>query len=98
MKINKSLLRTVAGTGLLASLYAGAAQAGGFSRGTAETDLLYEDGNFNIRFDARVVVPHQEFKTNANPALVGTNFYETYIVPSGAVKFNVTDNFRCAGT
>ena len=76
----------------------GAAQAGGFSRGTADTDLLFEEGNFNMRVDARVVVPTQKFSTNANPALVGTNFYDNYIIPSAAVKFDITDNLRCEGT
>ena len=76
----------------------GAAQAGGFSRGTADTDLLFEEGNFNMRFDARVVVPSQKFKTNINPALVGTNPYGNYIIPSAAVKFDITHNLRCEGT
>ena len=67
-------------------------------RGTADTDLLFEDENFNMRVDAQVVVPNQKFSVNVNPALVGTNFYGTYIVPSAAVKFNVTNNLRCAGT
>lgn len=92
------LFKSAFGAGLLSLAAAGAAEAGGFSRGTAATDLLYEEGNFNMRFDVRVTVPNQKFKTNVNPALVGTNLYETYAVPSGAVKFNVTDNLRCVGT
>ena len=96
--MKRSLLKTVAWAGLLAAGMVNAAFAGGFSRGTAATDLLYEDGNFNMRFDARVVVPHQTFSANVNPALVGTSFYETYIIPSAAVKFNISDNLRCAGT
>jgi len=93
----KGALKTVAWAGLL-SMAVGVAYAGGFSRGTAPTDLLYEDGNFNMRFDTRVVVPHQEFSKNANPALVGTSFYETYVIPSAGVKFNITDTVRCVGT
>ena len=46
-----------------------------------------------MRVDARVVVPTQKFSVNANPALVGTNPYDTYMIPSAAVKFNITDNF-----
>jgi long-chain fatty acid transport protein len=96
--MNKMRLKALVGGGLISLAVIGVAQAGGFSRGTADTDLLYEDGNFNTRFDARVVVPTQKFSANVNPALVGTNFYGTYIIPSASIKFNLTDNFRCAGT
>ena len=90
--MRNSLLKPVVGAGLLSLTVVGIAQAGGFSRGTADTDLLFEDGNFNMRVDARVVVPTQKFSVNANPALVGTNTYDTYMIPSAAVKFNITDN------
>ena len=97
--MRNSLLKAVVGVGLLTLAAAmGAAQAGGFTRGTADTDLLFEDGNFNMRVDARVVVPTQKFSTNANPALVGTNFYGTYIIPSAAVKFDLNHNLRCEST
>jgi long-chain fatty acid transport protein len=97
MKTNPSILKAA----WVAALTVGAigvAHAGGFGRGTADTDLLYEEQNFNMRVDARVVVPHQEYSANANPALVGTNFYGTYIIPSGAVKFNLNEYLRCDGT
>ena len=74
--MHNSLLTSVAGVALLSLASAGAAHAGGFSRGTADTDLLFEEGNFNMRVDARVVVPTQKFSANINPALVGTNSYE----------------------
>ncbi|EKF16929.1 aromatic hydrocarbon degradation protein [Nitratireductor pacificus] len=80
----------------------GAAQAGGFSRGTADTDILYEDGNFNLRAGAIIVVPTQKFKTAPslapNPALVGTDYLDTYVIPSAAAKFKISDNLSCAGT
>lgn len=80
----------------------GAAQAGGFSRGTADTDILYEDGNFNLRAGAIIVVPTQKFKTGVggttSGGVVGTNYLDTYVIPSGAVKFKVSDNLSCAGT
>jgi long-chain fatty acid transport protein len=94
----RSLLKAVAWAGLVWVGMASVAEAGGFSRGTAPTDLLYEDGNFNMRFDARAVIPHQTFKTSANPALVGTSFYDEYLIPSAGVKFNISENLRCAGT
>lgn len=80
----------------------GAAQAGGFSRGTADTDILYEDGNINFRAGVIVVVPTQKFKTGVggttSGGVVGTDYLDTYAIPSGAVKFRVSDNLSCAGT
>lgn len=96
--MKRSHLTTLALSGLATIALMGAAHAGGFSRGTADTDTLFESENFNIRFDERVVFPNQKFSVNANPALVGTNFYGTYTIPSVAVKFNVSDNLRCEGT
>jgi long-chain fatty acid transport protein len=97
MKTNPSILKALCAT-VLALGTIGAAHAGGFSRGTADTDLLYEEENFNMRVDARVVVPNQEFSANVVPGLVGTNFYGTYIIPYGTVKFNLNEYLRCAGT
>lgn len=37
---------------LSAAAFAGAANAGGFSRGEADTDILYEDGTVVIRSGA----------------------------------------------
>lgn len=81
---------------LAASL--GGAHAGGFSRGTADTDILYEDGNFNLRAGAVIVVPTQKFTKAVNPALVGTNYLDTYVIPSAAVKFRISDSLSCAAT
>ena len=74
------------------------AQAGGFSRGTADTDILYEDSNFNLRAGATIVVPSRKFTVNPAPGNVGTSYTNTYVVPSGAIKLNVTDDLRCAAT
>jgi long-chain fatty acid transport protein len=76
-----------------------AAQAGGFGRGTADTDLIYEDGNFNIRAGVTIVSPSRKFTSNpGSPALVGTDYTSTYVIPSAAIKLNITDDLRCAGT
>ena len=91
------LVRILSATTVLAAAI-GSAQAGGFSRGTADTDILYEDGNFNMRAGAIIVVPTQKFSKSVNPALVGTDYLDTYVIPSGAVKIKMTDNLSCAGT
>lgn len=74
------------------------AYAGGFTRGNADTDILYEDGNFNMRAGVTVVVPTRKYTANLNPAVIGTDYADTYIIPSAAVKMKITDNLACAGT
>ena len=37
----------------------GTAAAGGFSRGTADTDILFEQGNFNMRSSVTIVSPNR---------------------------------------
>jgi long-chain fatty acid transport protein len=92
------ILKTAALAGLSAMAAAGVAQANGFARGTADTDILYEDGNFNFRAGATYVSPSREYTRNGNPALVGTKYTNDYIIPSAAFKLNVVDGFRCAGS
>ncbi len=99
-------------TGLFAAI--GAANAGGYSRGTADTDLLFEEGNFNMRVGMSVVMPQRKYKTLTAPVTGGSVFYgltpgqtyaatdgkysQTYEIPSMAVKFNIAEDLRCAGT
>ncbi|WP_315919773.1 OmpP1/FadL family transporter [Mesorhizobium sp. SP-1A] len=94
-------LKALLGASCAALAVVGTAQAGGFARGTADTDILFEDGNFNMRAGVTYVSPHREFskvQPGANPALLGTSYTDAYAVPSFAAKVNLTDNFRCAGT
>ncbi len=99
----------------------GTASAGGYSRGTADTDLIFEEGNFNMRAGVAVVMPQRGYATltappgaaipppatgfPASPVVPNQtykstdgNYSELYAIPSTAVKFNLTDDLRCAGT
>lgn len=96
--MNKTLLKSLLGATCLSLAMVGAASAGGFARGNADTDLIYEDGNFNMRSSLTYVSPSREYTRNGNPALVGTEYTDDYVIPSFAVKLNVVDNFRCAAT
>lgn len=96
--MNNRRLKALLGAGCFSLALMGSAHAGGFSRGSADTDILFEDGNFNMRAGMTYVSPRREFTKNPNPKLVGTSFTDAYTVPSAAVKFNLTDNLRCAGT
>ena len=77
------------------------ANAGGFSRGSADTDILYEDGNFNLRAGVTYVNPTRKIVKGLAPlggSLVGTNYTDPYFIPTAAVKINLTDDARCAAT
>jgi long-chain fatty acid transport protein len=84
---------------LAVTAVATAANAGGFSRGTADTDILYEDGNFNLRAGATYVSPSRKYSSvPLNSEFVGYDAYNSYMIPSAAIKLNATDDFRCTGT
>ena len=94
----RGIFKTVAALLAVSAVSISMAQAGGFSRGTADTDILYEEGNFNIRAGATIVSPTRKYTANGNPALVGTDYTTTYVIPSAAIKLNISDDLRCAGT
>lgn len=96
MKFDRIAAAVLGGGMVLAA--AGAASAGGFSRGSADTDILFEPDNFAARFGVTVVSPTREYTANANPALVGTSYTDTYVVPSIAFKARLFDPLSCAGT
>ncbi|QKV17741.1 outer membrane protein transport protein [Oricola thermophila] len=89
-----------------ATALSGGAMAGGFNRGTADTDILFEDGNFNIHAAAAYVNPTRTY-TATGPALgglvpansnVGTDYADSYVIPSFAMSLKVTEELRCAAT
>ncbi|MFC6488061.1 outer membrane protein transport protein [Nitratireductor sp. GCM10026969] len=84
------------------ALVAASAQAGGFSRGTADTDILYDEGNFSFRAGAIIAAPRQEYTANpggsTSGGVVGQNYLDTYVIPTAAVKFGFSENLACAGT
>ena len=55
----------LAGCATLAAV--GTARAGGFHRGTADTDLIFEEGNFNMRAGVTIVMPQRGYETLTVP-------------------------------
>jgi long-chain fatty acid transport protein len=92
----------LAGCATLAAM--GQAGAGGFTRGTADTDIIFEEANFNMRAGVTLVSPSRGYETITSPLLGGTvstsdgDHIDGYAVPNMAIKFNLTDDLRCAGT
>lgn len=74
------------------------ANAGGYSRGGADTDILYEDGGFNMRSDVTFVSPSREYSRSPTPGIVGTESSTSYVAPSFAVKLKIAEPLSCAGT
>ncbi len=80
---------------LALSVMAGSALAGGFSRGTADTDILFEKGNVAVRMGVAVVAPTQDI------VFLGANIgssLQTYYVPNFGAKIQITDAAACAAT
>lgn len=71
------------------------ANAGGFARGEADTDILYEDGAYVSRGGVTYVSPHRSFATIDGADASDSRFSQDYAVPSFAAKWRMSDNFSC---
>lgn len=82
----------------MATVAAGVAHAGGFARGTADTDILYEDGRVVLHSGATYVAPSRAFETVSGRPLSDDGMTGNYWVPSLAAKIGISDSFSCAVT
>lgn len=94
--MNISRLKALLGATALTIVAASAAQAGGFSRGTADTDILFEEGNV-ARAGVTVVVPNRSKDTFAGQPASGFE-NPAYAIPSAAAKVQISSDLACAGT
>ncbi len=92
------LMKTTALGLIAACAFVGGAQAGGFARGEADTDILYEDGTVAARGGWVYVMPDRAFDTIRGSDATDDAYSESYGIPSFAAKFRATDNFSCAIT
>jgi long-chain fatty acid transport protein len=92
------LMKTTALGLIAACAFVGGAQAGGFARGEADTDILYEDGTVAGRGGWVYVMPHRSYETINGAASSDGSYSDSYGIPSFAAKFRATDNFSCAIT
>lgn len=92
-------LKKTTALGLIAACaFVGGAQAGGFSRGEADTDILYEDGEVAARGGYVYVMPQRGYDTINGASSSDGDFTQNYSVPNFAAKFRASDNFSCALT
>jgi long-chain fatty acid transport protein len=92
-------LKKTTALGLIAACaFVGGAQAGGFARGEADTDILYEDGEVAARGGYVYVMPQRGYETISGSSSSDDDFTQNYSVPSFSAKFRASDNFSCALT
>jgi long-chain fatty acid transport protein len=89
-------------TGLVAivaaGVSAGSAFAGGFSRGQANTDILFEEGTANVNAGFFYVSPQVTYSTIGGAKATDPRFTGDYWIPNIAVKARFADPFACALT
>lgn len=94
MYLKKTAILCLLGVSALAT----SAHAGGWNRGEADTDILYEDGAYVMRGGAVYVSPKREFATINGVDATDDRYSQDYWIPSLAAKFKVSDNLACAFT
>ena len=76
----------------------GSALAGGFSRGEANTDILFDDGTVIGQGSLVFVSPQRKFDTINGKAGTDGRYTEDFWIPELALKARISDNFGCALT
>ncbi|MFN3321348.1 MAG: OmpP1/FadL family transporter [Allorhizobium sp.] len=92
------LMKTTALGLIAACAFVGGAQAGGFARGEADTDILYEDGTVAARGGWVYVMPQRGYGTIGGTSSTDDDFTDSYGIPSFAAKARITDAVSCAFT
>lgn len=94
MYLKKTAILCLLGVSALAT----SAHAGGWNRGEADTDILYEDGAYVMRGGAVYISPKRSFATINGVDATDDRYSQDYWIPSLAAKFKASDNFACALT
>ncbi|MEJ8307723.1 OmpP1/FadL family transporter [Agrobacterium larrymoorei] len=81
-----------------ACMAVGGAQAGGFTRGDADTEILYEDGTVAARGGVIYVIPKRSFETINGANATDDEYSKNYAVPSFSAKARISENLSCAFT
>lgn len=82
---------------LIAGACSTTALAGGFQRGTADTDILFEQGTVNTRASFTYIDPQRGFTSIEGQSGDFGNYTGNYLIPNYAISLG-NDVFGCAGT
>jgi long-chain fatty acid transport protein len=96
--MNYRNLKLGVSSALAGALFAGTAFAGGFSRGDANTDILFEPGTANINAGFVYVSPQRTFDTIKGVKSTDSKYSDDYWIPNIAVSARPFDAFACALT
>ncbi|SMC64486.1 outer membrane protein transport protein [Rhizobium sp. RU36D] len=94
----KTLFKSAVIAAIGVAALASTANAGGFSRGEADTDILYEKDAFILRAGGVYVMPDRAYETTAGRASTDGDFIDNYWIPSVAAKVKISDRLACAFT
>ncbi|GEO84870.1 MULTISPECIES: OmpP1/FadL family transporter [Alphaproteobacteria] len=98
LELKKTAILCLLGVSALAT----SAHAGGWNRGEADTDILFEEGEYVARSGATLVSPRRDYETIGVGGVTvnGTDddFSQNYWIPSIAAKIKLADNLACALT
>jgi len=94
MNLKKTAILCLLGVSAIAT----SAHAGGWNRGEADTDILYEDGDYVMRGGVVYISPKRQFDTINGVDATDDRYSQDYWIPSLAAKFKVSDNLACALT
>ncbi|HBF31417.1 outer membrane protein transport protein [Rhizobium sp.] len=74
------------------------ALAGGFSRGEANTDILFEEGSVNTESSLIYVSPSRSYSALMGQSVHDGAYSDSFTIPSFAMAAKISDNFSCALT
>ena len=94
MSINRKSLSIAA---VFAAATCSSALAGGFQRGTADTDILFEPGTVNTRASMTYIDPQRGFTSVNGVDVDGGDYTGDYTIPNYSISLG-NDVFGCAGT
>lgn len=95
MQLTKKLVLTTA-----MALFSAAAPAlaGGFSRGEANTDILFNDSRFSAASELIYVSPSRDYSELMGQPVDDKPYSDAFFVPSLAIGAKIGDNLSCALT
>jgi len=71
------------------------AWGGGFFRGEANTDILFDDGRFTSEASVVYVAPSRNYTTLIGQAVSDKSYSDSFVIPSLAIGARISDNLSC---
>ncbi|TWD48864.1 long-chain fatty acid transport protein [Agrobacterium vitis] len=82
----------------MTTAYSIPAMAGGFSRGEANTDILFDDARFSTESSLVYVSPNRSYSKLLGQSVHDGDYSQSFTIPNIAFAARLTDNLSCAFT